>query len=375
MFKQTLLFPFAAAVNLFSTTGLLVLAGLLGNSSLAAEIAVVQGAILAVFHSLSANARNLILASGSSKADEKYLFFFRLLIIVPAIIAVFFLANTVIEISTYLFAGLVLRKCCEWLAELQLANSELHGDYGFATRYVWVNTIGFVLLVSSLLFPSGYYGFLVALYVWAVLPAIQAASYLRIVFGLRQVKLNFSRLVPHVGSTTVIGVSTYIFRVMIVLLAGKSIAGQMFTAYAIGGVLSSLYVYALGPTLVLRREYQDHRLLTLIVMGCFTLGALLISTTFFWSTSLYSPLFIKAVGLSLVGSSVMIMAQRQRLYILQIYNKDVFIPDVLSNILLIGSIPFVYYLVGVEAMAFLFLWSAILAFLFFVPMSYRSGLK
>jgi len=375
MLKQNLLFPLAAAVNLFSVTGLLILAGLLGYGSLAADIAVIQGAILAVFHSLSANARNLILASGSSQGVEKNLFYFRLTIIIPAIVAAYYLVNTAIEIPAYLFTGLVLRKCCEWLAELQLANREVQSDFDFANHYVWLNSIGFTLLVSTLVFSLRSDYFRIVLYVWAILPVILSFSYIRFILNLSGLKLNLSQLVPHMGSTTVIGVSTYIFRVLIVILVGKSLAGQMFTAYAIGGVLSSLYVYAFGPTLVLRKTHDSRRILFLIVSSCVTLGALLILATLLWGVLFYTSMFVYAIGFSLIGGGVMILAQRQRLYILQVCNKDVFVPDALSNILLIGSIPFAYYIVGVEAVTFFYLWSAILAFTFYVPLSYKSSVK
>ena len=374
MFNTVLLFPFAAAINLFSTTGLLLFAGLLGNGDLAADIAIIQGSILAVFHSLSANARNLILASGSSELDQRNIFYFRLVIFVPAIIAVFYLANTVIDVSTYLFIGLVLRKCCEWLAELQLANREVRSDFGFARLYILLNTIGFVLLVLSLVFSSWFDGFKLTLYIWAILPMALSINYLRFILGLKQDNLSFSKLIPQMGSTTVIGVSTYIFRVLIVILVGKTIAGQMFTAYAIGGLLSSIYVYALGPTLILRRQYRNNRILFLIVFCCFILGALLISTTMFWGSTFYTPLFFYAIGFSLIGGGVMIFAQHQRLYILQVYNKDVFVPDALANILLIGSIPFAYHLFGVEVVAIFFLLSAILAIMFYIPLTYRISL-
>ncbi len=77
--------------------------------------------ILAIFLSLSGNARNLILAS-SSLDDEKNLFYFRLIALIPAVIAVYCLPRSAIETPIYLIVGLVIRKCSEWLAELQLAN-------------------------------------------------------------------------------------------------------------------------------------------------------------------------------------------------------------------------------------------------------------
>lgn len=373
--KHELLFPVAAAINLFSVTGLMILAGLLGKGNLAADIAVIQGAILAIFHSLSANARNIILASGASESDEKNLFYFRLLITIPAVIAVYYLVSAAIEIPAYLFIGLVLRKCCEWLAELQLANREVSSDFDYASRYVQLNLSGFALLVLTLLVPSWNDYFYLAIFLWAVLPAVLSLNFIRFVLGLRQLGLNFSQLIPHMGSTTVIGVSTYIFRVLIVLLVGKLVAGQMFAAYALGGVLSSLYVYAIGPTLVLRKTYDSQKLIFLIVSICVALGLLVNLSALFGNVTFYTPIFVHAIGFSLIGGGVMILAQRQRLYILQVCKKDVFVPDALSNILLIASIPFAYFIIGIESLTLFFLWSAILAYLFYLPLSYKSSIQ
>jgi len=79
-------------------------------------------------------------------------------------------------------------------------------------------------------------------------------------------------------------------------------------------------------------------------------------------------MFMYAIGFSLIGGGVMILAQRQRLYISQVCNKDVFVPDAQSNILLIGSIPFAYYVFGMEVVATYFLWSAVLSFVFYIPL-------
>jgi len=372
MLKQELMFPFAAAINFFSVTGLLILAGLLGKGSLAADIAVIQGAILAVFHGLSANARNLILASKSHQADEKSLFYFRLLVALPAIVASYYLLSGATDVPDALFIGLVLRKCCEWLAELHLANREIRGDHGFAKQYIALNSIGFLLPALALLIPSWNEHFFTAIILWAIIPALLSSDYIRFVIRLKQLKTDFSPLLPHIGSTTIIGVSTYVFRILIVILAGKSLAGQMFSAYALGGVISSLYIHAIGPTLVLHKSESEQKLLRIAVLLCVITGTIAIGTAFSQISTPFEPVYLYGVGFSMIGGGIMIMAQRQRLYILQILKRDVFVPDALSNILLIGSIPFAYYIIGPQALPFLFLWSATLAFLFYIPLANKE---
>jgi len=67
----------------------------------------------------------------------------------------------------------------------------------------------------------------------------------------------------------------------------------------------------------------------------------------------------------------MILAQRRRLYLLQVLKCDVFVPDALANILLITSVPYIYYLIGETSFTIFFLWSAVLNCLFYLPINKR----
>lgn len=167
--NQTLSFPLATAINFFSTTGLLIIAGLFGKEELSAEIAIAQGAILAIFLSLSGNARNLILSDNTNR-NEKGILSFRLIVMLPAVIATFYLAKSIIEIPMLLILGLILRKATEWLAEIELASREKSNDFPFARRYIFANTISFLVLMASFALPIGS-TFYCILYLWAITPA------------------------------------------------------------------------------------------------------------------------------------------------------------------------------------------------------------
>lgn len=369
MIKSRLLYPLAAAINFFSVTALLIIAGLLGKGALAADIGIVQGALIAVFLSLSGNARSLILAN-SNDDDERNLFYFRLLIIFPAVIAAFLLSTSIVDIPIYLIVGLMLRKCSEWLAELQLANREKYNDVHFANKYVLINTFGFLFLVLMLAF-SWMELFYFTLYSWAILPVLFIFPYIKWIYNVKPFKLSFTKFIPHIGSSSVIGITTYIFRVLIVILAGKALSGQMFTAYALGGVVSALYTYALGPTLLLQGKNSNtpiflFTLLSILIGGGVCVSALLLGV------ELSSSLFLYAIGFSLMGGGIMLWAQRKRMYLLQIAKNDVFVPDALINILITISIPFSYYMLGQASFTLFFLWSAILNLLFYSTLSFKS---
>ena len=151
--NNKLTFPLATAINFFSITALLIIAGLLGHEALAADIALVQAATVAIFLSLSGNARNLILASGK-ETDEKSLLYFRLTAMVPAVGAVYYLIQHTFDISIYTVTGLIIRKCAEWVAELQLANNEKNNNHAFALKYIKFNILSFIGLILMLLIST-----------------------------------------------------------------------------------------------------------------------------------------------------------------------------------------------------------------------------
>lgn len=362
----------ATVLNFFSITALLIIAGLTGSGELASNIAIAQGAILVVFLSLSGNARNLILAS-STEEIEKKLFYFRLVMFLPAVLVVFFLSGGIVETPSVLIGGLIVRKCSEWLAELQLANREKNNDYSFALRYIWINASAFLFLVLALLFFEGDLFYFI-LYGWGIVPVILVWPYVRWILGLKRGDLNFSGIIPHLGSSAIIGISTYIFRILIVLLAGKSLGGLMFAAYALGGVVSSLYTYALGPSSMMGEEgVKRSNVLIVFVAGCFLTGLVVILIPAFIRDFLeYNSLFLYGLGFSLVGGGIMLLAQKQRLVILQVLKKDVFVPDALANILLISMIPFVYDLFGEGSLTVFFLLSAVLNLFFYAFLAQKG---
>lgn len=373
--RQLFAFPLASAVNFFSTTFLLILAGLSGKEELAADIAIAQGAILAVFMSMSGNARSLIL-SDQTHQSESELFYFRLFLLLPAAAIAFYLARIVIDLPLSLLLGLILRKSLEWLIDILLASREKHTDITYAGNYLLVNAIGLFILSIQIIFmeeSSFHYAF----WVWALSPCWALLSYLSqyryqwTIVGYAQ----FVKYIPHVGSSAIIGMTTYILRILLVILVGKIIAGQLFTAFAIGGIVSAFYTYALGPTLVLQNSITT-RVKVIIYAGIFVLlgGVVYLNTEGAIFRS-YSPYFVEMIAVSIMGGGIMLVAQHIRLRILQGYKEDVFVPDALANILFLSSIPFIFHLLGEKALIFLFLWSSGLNFIFYFVLYSKQRLS
>lgn len=354
-------FPLAALLNAFSMTALLVILGVAGYPELAASIGLVQGATLATFYVFSANARNLILAEGGEMAASRLLQM-RLVLLLPLAGIAYFLSVAIGEVAAPLALVLILRRASEWIGELGLSQHERLDQQSFAQRAVFGEAIGFLLcLVLSMGFGADLAGSAIP---WAFAPLI---SIFRARLSLRASRLfTIHSVFPHVGSTAIIGISVYVFRISVALLAGKVVAGELFTAFAIGGIIPTIFGQALAPTLLRRfgPSVMQSRWLAafpaamLVVAGGVVMLAIA-EPAGLVGAGRSSTLWL-ATGLSIAGGAVMIVAALLRAHLIHSDDEEVFGPDMLANILLVVSIPLVYFTLGPKSLAGLYLLSACL---------------
>lgn len=363
------IFPFAYSLNMFSMTMLLILLGLMGEAETAADVAIVQAATLVVFMAFGANARNIILGNDNNISIAQILKF-RYYLLLPLAVLSFLLSKSFIELDSFIVIGLIMRRSFEWIAELNISCNEKENNKNYAYSYSLIQIITFLTLAITILFGKNNF-ISISLFVWAISPAYKMVSFSRRSFS----KSNFSyftwrSFLPHLGSSWIISISMYVFRILIILLAGKSIAGMMFSAYAIGGMISSVYAYALGPSLAIGTYINSKAnlvnktnavLLVLFLIGSGISIFALQNDSFTQMTRNYNL----AIGLSLIGSAIMFLAQKKRIHLLQLYNVDVFVPDVIANILIISIVPFAFYIIGENVFPYLFLINSILSLFIF----------
>lgn len=368
------LFPLAFMLNAFAMTGILIILGLAGNNAMAAEVGIVQAATIALFYAFSANARSLML-NQQSPVDVADILYIRVLLLLPLSIAAYYLSSAVIEVELMLVLALIIRRAVEWLQEVHLSKAELTGDMATARQYVIYQSCLLALLIIWILLrlPGLQFLFLV----WAIFPLFFELKY--IVRELSQVSPQFrmlsQKLMPHLGSSLIIGISVYIFRLFIILITGKEMAGDLFTAFAIGGTFGSIFANALGASVSLneaRSRTKHFPAWANAGLGAFALlGLLIFLLAWFQVTDILltfkSYFFFMALGLSMVGGTMMVYAQRLRFrLLLNDSEHDVFGPDVLMNVLLLAAIPFLFYIVGRPAMSVLYFLSAVLAYTFYL---------
>ncbi|MDD2806165.1 MAG: glycosyltransferase [Elusimicrobiales bacterium] len=366
-------YPAAFALNTYAVTALLIFCGLTGKMALAADIGIAQSATLALFYAFSANVRNLVLRSSDGGIARAALLS-RLGLLLPLSLLAYYLSAGLGSAAALAAAAVILRRGCEWLSEVQLSAGEYAGDARLARNYVLQQgaLLGLLPLAIALLPAAAPY----ALFVWAVSPLPLAAGFIRKTLAApASGAFPWGEFTPNFGSTAIIGIAAYIFRLILLQLAGREAAGDLYTAFAIGALSSSLYAGVFGPTVLLgeRRGQKPAfaRWLTWAAGLQLAAGAALFAVyawgwTWFEATG-KSLFFAGAAGASLAGGVLMLQAQKIRLRLLQAEGvNDLFGPDVLMNVAIIGSALLGYALAGEKVFLYLYLWNSALALLFYL---------
>lgn len=362
--------------NTFALMLVMIGLGLFGKPEIAADFGIIHGATVALFYSFSGNARSLILGN-SGIINARGILGVRGLLLIPLCVSAYFLSVTMVGIDALLAIILIGRRGCEWIAEVFLSVHEVRQNLTRTLGFFLTQTVVSLLLI--LVFVQDFFLKNTLFLIWAISPLCWCITIrmLRDIFSMSKTRLlhNLNALLPHFGSTAVIGVSVYVFRLYIYLLTDKETAGDLFSAFAIGGILGAMFAQAIGPTIVHFESTgnfgKTSRPLKAACMIAGIAGIVLVLYTLAnpdglaWTQK--GILFWQAVGYSLIGSVIMVRAHLVRLRILQSYpGRDVFGSDMLANILLVVSIPFLYSAFGIGSFVALYMGAAVLSLFFYI---------
>jgi len=307
---------------------------------MAADVAIVQGAVLATFYVLSGDARHLIL---TDQVHASNVVFFRLIWIVPLAILSYFMSVIAGQVDAIIAYGLIFRRSAEWLAEahvteIERQNGEWPGWY--------MQPIFFLLFVGQIIFTDHLW----LIWIWAISPLIFSLKF------ITQAKphnfFNFGW--ENITSTAVMGFAGYIQRVLIVSLAGKAFSGMLFPGFAIGSFVGTMAANVAGPTLFRKGLLNS--------IG-FTIGLIVWSLAGVLLFVLSETVLYKTTGLSIIGGAVMIVAQQSRLSLLK--DNHTLELDLLLHLMLVFAIPAIYYAGGMHWLSSNYLIGSIIAWVFY----------
>jgi hypothetical protein len=324
----------------YSITGLLVILGIAGKHVTAADVAIVQGAVLATFYVLSGDARHLIL---TDQIHANNVVFFRLIWIVPLAILSYYMSTIAGHVGSVIAYGLILRRCAEWLAEPHV--TEIERQNGKWPGW-YLQPIVFLMFIGQIIFTDTLW----LIWIWAISPIFFSLKF------ISQAKPhNFLNLGwENITSTAVIGFTGYIQRVLIVSLVGKEFSGILFPGFALGSFVGSMVANVAGPTL--SRKGMLHSIY-------FTVSLIALSLIGVWVFFISETILYKTIGLSIIGGAAMMAAQQSRLSLLK--DNHTLELDILLQLILVFSIPALYYVGDKQFLSAFYLIGSILAWIFY----------
>ena len=355
-----LLHPLFAMINTYSITGLLIIQGLIGRYEEATHIAIAHSAFAMTFYVLSGDARGLILSNKTNDYGNQTIQF-RLVSVVPASIFALIICKMTFSSFEMVVLILTIRRALDWLLEALLVKREKDGESHHLRRIFAIDA--FLLILGVTLQISLDIKLGISLIPWCLMPGL-ALVILKLRFSFQK-KIDYAITLPHIASTTVIGFSVLAFRSLIIHYTTTDKAGLLFTAYAIGSTVPTLIGQVIAPTLLNRIEATEvkrslRNIIGMISLVFFAIGCIYLIGSY---EELHSDYFLIAVSLSILGGGVMTGAVIDRSTLVHKHPGETFIPDLMSNALLLTAIPSIFYLLGGEYFSILYLLSAILNFI------------
>ena len=351
-------------LNLFIPTLILIISSLFKNYEFSAELGIVIGLNIIFTQIFSANLRSIIISKNNTNNIYSNIIF-RLFISFIAL-----LVNIIIfyKYSFFYFEILlqiVILISIQWLYEIILTYYEIKRDLKKFLNYLFLCLIFSIVIIISFIFQ---FNFLYVLIFFNTLYLIF------LVFGIFKLnrKLNpiskiFFDLIKSSAffSSLTISLSNLIWRILILSLCGKVLAGIYFASFAIGSLPGTLFNISFGPSMIkknLKIKYLN------IFRFC---GYLMI--ILFFSFSWFSREFIFldnqitqifGTAISLVGAIFMTKGQYYRQFIIQKTNfkTKLFHYDIIYSLIICLIVPILFLIGGIKLIIISFLISSLLSF-------------
>jgi len=367
------IFPLCFLLNSLSLSLIVIAFSFSGNDIFAAEISVIQAAISGLLYAFSSNSRVTIL-SGNANIFRKLLVL-RIYILVPVVCLSYFLVGAIGDFNFFLFYVILFRRSLEWISDLFLSDMERESKYNKGLFFV-VTQLVLLCILIILIYSGNNYQYLMIL--WCISPIlVYSWTIIKnsfIIFYLPQ-KIFKNYDITHFGSSIVIGLTLFIFRVSVVTIFGKETAGNLLSAFAIGGLMGAVFASSYAPSLALNelasgKKYFNKKIHFIALPFFLAIGLYLIYLPLVGNIpailSSKSDIFLSALGYSCLASIVMYYAQINRNRLL-IVSKDnsLFGADVLASISTILSINLMYLMFGITGGASLALVQSLLMYVFY----------
>ena len=371
--NKTLISSIAYTHNLMFFTGLIILLTFFGFSSLAAEIGLTYSIVAMINQLFSYNLKNLILFNNDREFASE-VFNFRLFLgLITFIISILILENYNFKFySNKLILLLAVIVIQQWLLEVFLIIHEIKNKYNLLNIFNLISFMYILIIVFNIIYLNN--GFLVEIFSIIVLVNFLVISYFLKLDNL--LNLNFLKIFKSIPrffiftSSISIILSIFFWRVFIYLNYEKSVAGILFSSFAIGSFIGTFFATVIGPTLIknnIKVEFYSKVYFFISILLSLLFILILRKNIFGFEITMEKLYFYNALMYSIIGSSFMLFAVIFRLnFFYKNKNKRgyVYKNDIINSII-ISIIPVIFFLYNKETILFSFLAASIISFFFY----------
>lgn len=351
----------------FSTFILLVL--VLNNELiLASNLAIISSFTILTSKIFSLNLRNIFIAKFNSEKFNSFIFL-RLIFSIFIYLLSFIFTYLFLNIKNEILYLLIVIFIFQWMIELNLVKIEIENKINKINKISILFYIN-ILIILSILITSFVYDFkyfdkiLIIYFLYLLYFYIDTLNFKNVKLNknlLNDLKYFFKLSIKSYSflSSFFLNFANLVWRILVVFFVGKNIASIIFFFYSIGSFPASIFNSSFGPTMVKNKINSNKLILFFLLYFCLTI-------VFYYfayfvleiiSTNLrLSEGFILNISIfSLIGSIIMLYS----MYFRQIkinknpnLNNKVFLKDIQVSFGIILIIPVLFYLGGVEYLAF-----------------------
>ncbi|MDA7795975.1 glycosyltransferase [Candidatus Pelagibacter sp.] len=363
---------FSNLLNSVLVPFLMVLSVIFGNSSFAAEIGVFPGIVLLLTQVFSANARSLLLYNIDSKFYDQVInirFYLGIFIMLIMTLYQVLFINTDNFIVLSILSFIV---CLSWINEINLAIHEKNRSSLVIKFFLIISIIFYFLVMANFMLSSGK--------LFDILKFYLLFHILFFLYHINVRNFNIKRFIQYfqnqfkeylaVASSFFNIIGVIIWRISLVVLLGKSAAGLFFASFAIASFPGTLFNNIVGQIVTINQKIRTliYKISNLLFILYIILVTILIILNKLYLQNFEFYYFFNITLTSLIGTPFMLRALSNRhefLSVSKVFQKKIFIKDVMYGISISPIILILYYLGEKDFLIYSYLISSFLALFFY----------
>jgi len=347
-------------ITLFIIPTLVVITGFKYNTETSANLSLIYSIVFMVFFPLNGNVRHYILNSNNNYINN--LITFRLLSYFPLFLLSFLIAYFVLDTDYKTILKIVLLGSFYWINEIFVSFEEKNNKYQliFLLIILYSFSLFMTLFVDNI---KGDFTYVLIAYLISLIFALDSIfKKLKFKIVIKNVISDIKEMIiPQIGGTFMIGISSFLYKVLILSFISKSVAGTIFIALTISGLMLTVFTYGLGPSIIKNQISKDQKTTVNLIYKLsvipILIGIMSVLLKYFniinFEIIENQEIFFYCFGISLMGIPFSILGQYFKLSVIyQSLKLNVYIYDSIPNLsvlllILLIILNFETYLVGI----------------------------